>query len=144
VASFVFYDGHPSWWNSALLGALGVAVLWGAVASGLALGLSAVSRGTAAPALILLGLFAALDYLVDPFSLGQRLSTITALTGDPRAAALSPFEWLNAQQPGLFGLDTPPAFPASWGLLGLSCLAALGWGLVLWRGPRPRGDDDGE
>lgn len=144
AASFVFYDTHPDWWNSALVGATGIALLWGAVASGLALGLSAVSRGTAAPALILLGLFAAIDYVVDPISLAQRMSALTALTGDPRAAAVSPFAWLDAQQPAFFSLDVTPPFPAWWGILGLGTLAAVGWGLMLWRGPRPRGDDLGE
>lgn len=144
ASSFVFYDGHPTWWSSALVGAIGLSLLWGTVASGLALGLSAISRGTAAPALILLGLFAAIDYVVDPISLAQRMSALTTLTGDPRAAALSPFAWLEAQQASLLGLDTSPAFPAWWGLVGLASLAIVGWALVLWRGPRPRGDDNGE
>lgn len=141
VSSFVFYEGHPSWWSSALGGTLAISVLWGAVASGLALGLSAVSRGTAAPALILLGLFAALDYVVDPIALVKRTSPLSELTGDPRAEAVSPLSWLEALQPTLFGLDVQPPFPAWWGLVGLLALAAIGWGLVLWRGPRPRGDD---
>ena len=72
------------------------------------------------------------------------MSALTALTGDPRAAALSPFAWLEAQQPSFLGLDTSPAFPAWWGLVGLATLTIVGWGLVLWRGPRPRGDDNGE
>lgn len=141
ASSFVFYSGHPPWWNSAMLGALGIALLWGAVASGVALGISAVSRSTSAPALILLGLFSALDYLVDPPALAQRISTLTALTGDPRANAISPLQWLKAQQPAMLGLGTQPAFPAWWGLVGLGLLAIIGWGLVYWRGPRPRGDD---
>lgn len=144
ISSFVFYDGHPDWWSSALLGAAGISLLWGAVASGLALGLSAVSRGTAAPALILLGAFAAIDYIVDPIALTQRMSALTTLTGDPRAAAVSPFEWLNAQQHAFLRLETAPPFPAWWGLVGLATLALVGWGLMLWRGPRPRGDDDAE
>lgn len=142
LSSFVFYEGHPDWWGQALLGAAGISLLWGAVASGLALGLSAVSRGTAAPALILLGAFAAIDYIVDPIALTQRMSALTTLTGDPRAAAVSPFEWLNAQQHAFLGLDTTAPFPAWWGIVGLATLALVGWGLMLWRGPRPRGDDD--
>ena len=141
ASSFIFYDTHPAWWGMALLGTAGIALLWGAAASGLALGLSAISRSPAAPALVLLGLFAAIDYIVDPLAFVQRMSPLTALTDDPRSAAVSPFEWLNAQQSAFLGLDQPPPFPAWWGLLGLASLAVLGWGLVLWRGPRPKGDE---
>ena len=142
-ASHVFYEGHPGWWARALPGAALVALLWGLMVSGLALGASALARSTGAVALVLLGAFATLDLLVDPPALLQRVATVTALTERTEAAVLSPFTWMEAQEGWLFGLDRAPDFPFWWGLLGLGALTVLGWALVLWRHPKARGEDDG-
>lgn len=143
VSSFVFYESHPDWWSRALPGAFLYALLWGLLAAGLALGASAVSRSTGAAALVLLGAFATLEFLVDPPLLLQRVATVTALTERTEAAVLSPFSWLKAQEGWLFGVDSTPAFPAWWGLVGWGLLTVLGWALVLWRHPRARGEESG-
>lgn len=139
AASYVLYDGRPETWGSALLPIIGVSLAWGIMVSGLALGFSAVGRSTAGAALALLGGFVVLDLLVDPPGILQRVATITALTENPDWSILSPFSSVESLMGPLFDIDPIHTFPLSWGIGVWLALTAVGWGLVAWRHPRPKG-----
>ncbi len=141
--SFVFYENHPDAWATAIFPALLYALMWGLMASGLALGISSVSRSSGAAALLLFGAFATFSYLVDPPALLSRIAPLTALTEDARFAILNPFAALEGQFGWLFSTESPHAFPFWWGLLVWGALTGLGWGLLAWRHPRQRGEDRG-
>lgn len=140
--SYVLYDAHPAWWARAFPGAIAYALMWAALVSGLALGFSAVARGSGAVALTLFAAFASLDYLVDPPALFERFRSLTDITEDPRVTVLSPFAWMDAMQGALFGDGHEADFPVWWGALAWALATLGGWALLLWRHPRPRGETD--
>ncbi len=138
-ASYVFYDERPDTWGRALLPILGVSFAWGVMVSGLALGFSAMARSAAGAALVLLGGFVTLDLLVDPPGILQRVATITQLTEDTRFAIISPFSSVEAMMGPLFDTDPIHTFPLSWGIGAWALLTAIGWTLVAWKHPQPKG-----
>ncbi|MBW3582197.1 MAG: ABC transporter permease [Euryarchaeota archaeon] len=142
-ASYVFYEEHPENWAMAPLGAFGYALMWGLMASGLALGLSSVGRSASGAALGLLGGFAALAFIVDPPGIFAGMAPLPELTADLRYTVLSPFAAFEQQKEWLFDLAAPHAFPYWWGLVYWAALTVLGWLLVAFRHPRARGEEHG-
>ncbi|MHB8632735.1 MAG: ABC transporter permease subunit [Thermoplasmatota archaeon] len=130
-ASFLFYTHHPAGWEWALPLALGYSLLWGLVAAGLALGLSCVSRSSLTAALVMAGTIAGLDIVV-----GRLLASVT---NSPRFTVLSPLAALSQVAAWMFHLPLPYKFPTWWATVEVAGLLALGWGLVWWRHPRPKG-----
>lgn len=134
---YLFYDDHPDGWTRALLGALLYSLQWAILVSGLALGLSAISRSSRAAALFLFGGFVGLDIVIG--------GLLTGLTENADLAVISPFA-ANAQLTdwwfGLSGLEIPlpHAFPVWWGAIAWLALSVAGWAMFAWRHPRVRGD----
>ncbi len=135
IATLMFYDQHPDNWHATAVayGAL-YSIAWCAMVTGLALGLSCISRSTRAAILILLGGFVGLHILVNDL--------LAALTNNEQLAVVSPFSAFDAMAPWLFkDAIEAPAFPALWGAVAWVALTVLGWTLVALRRPRVRGEE---
>lgn len=132
VSALVTVDDLPGSWNWAWLGLIGHAVIWGTVIAGIGLGLSVVLNSSRAATLVLFGAIFGLDVVLS--------NLLEGITNDARVQVLSPIADLHQQNSWLF-LETsaPYDFPWWWGALALAGLAAVGWGLFVWRRPRLKG-----
>lgn len=139
--SYVVYDGHPDGWAWAPLGSLAYALMWGLMVSGLALGLSAVSRSKSGATLLLLGGFVVLAFVVSPPGIFAGMAPLPELTANEDWTVLSPFAAYEQQVTWLFGVDAPHTFPYWWGLVYTGALAVVGWALLWVRHPRVRGEE---
>jgi ABC-type transport system involved in multi-copper enzyme maturation permease subunit len=136
AASVFFFTKHPAGWALALPAALLYSLIVGLMVSGLALGLSSISRSSRAATLILIGAFMLLDLVIS--------NLLEAITRDPKLQILSPFAALQQQTEWIFKAVTSGAkFPQWWGVTEVIGLTLLGWLLLAWRHPRVRGEDRG-
>ena len=118
------------------LGAFLYALILALLISGLALGLSAISRSSRAATLLLLGGFVILDLMVS--------NLLESITRDPKMQILSPFAAFQQQSEWIFqGVVSGAKFPLWWGVAELAFLTLAGWFLLWWRHPRVRGEDRG-
>lgn len=132
AASYVFYGTHPKGWAVAPLWALLYTFLWAFMVAGLALGVSAVARSGRAASILLFGSAVVLHVTAT--------TILPQLTGTSWLGIFSPFQAHEAVKPW-FWPDLPHgSFPPWWGLTEILALAVLGWGLVLWKHPRLRGE----
>jgi ABC-type transport system involved in multi-copper enzyme maturation permease subunit len=132
LASLIFFKQHPEGWAGALPGALVYSLILGAMISGLALGLSSVSKSSRAATLLLIGGFAILDLVVS--------NLLASITDDPNLQILSPFAAFQQQSEWIFkGVDSGAEFPAFWGVIVIAGLTVVGWVLLAWKHPRVRG-----
>lgn len=132
LASLLFFQEHPEGWPSALPAALLYSVILALLMSGLALGLSGVSKSSRAATLILLGGFVLLDLIIS--------NLLESITRDPNLQILSPFAAFQQQSEWIFrGIDSGAEFPMWWGITELIGLTVLGWLLLAWKRPRVRG-----
>jgi ABC-type transport system involved in multi-copper enzyme maturation permease subunit len=132
LASLAFYHGLPSSWHLHAASGLLYALLWGVLVSGVALGASCALRSVAGAVLTVAGVFVGLDLFV------RRL--LGALTENPKLEVASPFAAAEQAAVWLWGGDHPHKFPVWWGLVAWAVLAALGWGLAVWKMPKARGE----
>lgn len=131
IVTFLLFQEHPTAWMRFPLGVIVYSLLWGAVVTGLGLGLSSVSRSSRATALILFGSFAVADVFISDILQG--------ITKSESLQILSPFS-AHAQQIGwLFKFKLPFDFPYWWGLIHIALLIGVGWFLVYWKHPRLEG-----
>ena len=132
LATAILLGDHPANWGWSWAGALGYAAIWSIVVSGLGLGLSCVMRNARAASLVLLGSVAGMVVVLG--------GLLTQLSQNAHLEWLSPIGALDQQVGWLFpGSKLPYAFPWWYGLAALGVLAAVGWGLVIWRAPRLKG-----
>lgn len=132
LASLFFFQDHPEGWAGALPGAFVYSLILGAMVSGLALGLSSVSKSSRAATLLLIGGFAILDLVVS--------NLLAAITADPNLQILSPFAAFQQQSEWIFrGVDSGAEFPMMWGALVIVGLTLIGWIFLAWKHPRVRG-----
>ncbi len=132
LASLFFFKDHPEGWAGALPGAFVYSLILGAMVSGLALGLSSVSKSSRAATLLLIGGFAILDLVVS--------NLLAAITDDPNLQILSPFAAFQQQSEWIFrGVDSGAEFPMMWGVLVIVGLTLMGWIFLAWKHPRVRG-----
>lgn len=132
LASLFFFDKNPEGWAMALPGAFLYSLILGAMLSGLALGLSSISKSSRAATLLLIGGFAILDLVVS--------NLLEAITDDPTLQVLSPFAAFQQQSEWIFkGVESGAEFPMFWGVLVVVGLTLLGWILLAWKHPRVRG-----
>lgn len=133
MAGFLFFSEQPEQWATVLGPTFLYSVMWGLLVSGLALGLSSVARSSRGATLILLGGFAVLEIFIG--------NLLEGITRDGTLQILSPFSAMSAQADWLFNVTTDFEFPSWWGLIEWAGLVIVGWGLVVWRRPRVRGDE---
>lgn len=132
LASLFFFEKHPEGWAMALPSAFLYSLLLGLLVSGLALGLSSVSRSSRAATLLLLGGFVILDLVVS--------NLLESITSNPDFQIISPFAAFQQQSEWIFqGVESGAKFPQWWGLAELIGLTAVGWFLLAWKHPRVRG-----
>ncbi len=134
LATLAFYDEHPAQWHATAVVYGGLySIAWGAMVTGLALGLSCIGRSSRAAILLLLGGFVGMHIVVSQL--------LSGLTGNEKLAILSPFSGFDAMTPWLFEGTVESVLPGWWGAIQWGLLTVLGWGLVAWRRPRVRGEE---
>lgn len=132
LSSLLFFEEHPEGWATAVPAALLYSVILALLVSGLALGLSSISKSSRAATLILIGSFVLLDLVVS--------NLLESITNDPNLQILSPFAAFQQQSEWIFrGIDSGAEFPMYWGVIELAGLTIVGWLLLVWKHPRVRG-----
>lgn len=115
-------------WQRMLGAAIADAILWAAMATGLALGLSLAAKSSRTAIIILLGGFVGLHIVA--------ANLLSSLTEDDTWSLLSPFAAMDAVERWAFQADAAEAFPWWWGLLVILGLTIAGWTLVAALRPR--------
>ena len=133
AASYVFYSSHPGGWLMAPLLGLLYAFVWVFMVAGLALGISCVAQGGRAASIIIFGSAVVLHVTAT--------TILPQLTGTSWLGIFSPFQAHEAIKAWFWNSLPHGAFPPWWGLTEILAIAALGWGLVVWKHPRLRGED---
>jgi ABC-type transport system involved in multi-copper enzyme maturation permease subunit len=132
LAALLFFKENPAGWSGAIPGAFLYSLILGTMISGLALGLSSISKSSRAATLLLIGSFAVLDLVVS--------NLLEAITDDPNLQILSPFAAFQQQSEWIFrGIDSGAEFPLFWGVIEIVGLTIVGWALLAWKHPRVRG-----
>lgn len=132
--AFLLFGEHPEGWAMVLPVAAAVAVGWGLLVTGLALGISAVGRSVAGAVVLLLGAFAVVEVVL------WRL--VEALTDNIYVALISPMAVTRQLTAWMLGQPLPHEFEVVWAAAVWLVLVLVGWGLLFWRRPRVRGAEE--
>ncbi len=131
LMGYLLYGEFPDGWGKVIPVGLAVAVGWGLLVTGLALGISAVGRSAAGTVVLIAGAFVVVEVFL------WRL--VAALTDNAYVALVSPMAGARQLTAWLLGQELPYEFGVHWAAAVWAVLVLFGWGLLLWRRPRVRG-----
>lgn len=134
LIALLLFGEHPEGWAMVLPVAAAVAIGWGLLVTGLALGISAVGRSAGGAVVLLVGAFAVLEMFL--------WRILEVLTDNIYVALISPMAVTRQLTAWILGQPLPHEFEVVWAASVWLALVLLGWGLLLWRRPKVRGAEE--
>lgn len=134
LVGYLLFNEFPDGWGMLIPVGLAVAVGWGLLVTGLALGVSAVGRSTAGTVVLLVGAFAVIEVFLRQL--------MTWITDNAYVALVSPMAGTQQLTAWLMGRELPYEFGVHWAAAVWLVLVLFGWGLLIWRRPRVRGAEE--